>query len=75
MFWKEQRLGRRRKRNVTVSFAVEGRFFFTGILFLPVLANGVGDFDQPSAVFRNFQNIRRRKILGAVLRRVAERLE
>ena len=75
MFWKEQRLGRRHQRNVTVSFAVEGRFFFAGILFLPVLADRVGDFDEPSAVFTNFQNIRRRKILGAILRRVAERLE
>ena len=49
--------------------------FFTGVLFLPVLANGVGDFDEPSTVFRNFQNVRRRKILGAILRGSAERLE
>ena len=75
MFGKEQRLGRRRQRNVTVSFAVEGRFFFAGVLFLPVLANGVGDFDQPSAVFGRFQNVRRAKILGGILRRIAERLE
>ena len=75
MFWKEQRLGRRRQRNMTVHHAVEGIFFFTGILFLPVLANCVADFDQPRAVFHNFQHVRRGKILGAILRRVAERLE
>ncbi len=60
---------------MAVSFTVEGRFFFAGVLFLPVLANGIGDFDQPRAVFRNFQNIRRGEIFGAVLRRIAERLE
>lgn len=75
MFWKQQGLGRRRQRNVTVSFAVEGRFFFAGILFLPVLANGIADFDQPSAVFRQFQHIRRGEILGGVLGKITERLE
>ena len=49
--------------------------FFAGVLVLPMLADGVGDFDQPSAVFGRFQNVRRRKILGAILRGVAERLE
>ena len=75
MFWKEQRLGRRRQGSVTVHHAVEGMVFFAGVLLLPVLANGVADFDQPSAVFRNLQNVGSRKILGAVLRGVAERLE
>ena len=75
MFWKEQRLGRRRQGSVTVHHAVEGMIFFAGVLLLPVLANGVADFDQPSAVFRNLQNIRRRKILGGVLGGIAERLE
>lgn len=40
-----------------------------------MLANRVRDFDQPSAVFRNLQNVGSRKILGAVLRGIAERLE
>ena len=75
MFGKSQRLGRRHQRNVTVHHAVEGMVFFAGVLFLPMLANGVGDFDQPRAVFGNLQNVRRRKILGAILRRVAKRLE
>ena len=60
---------------MTVSFAVEGRFFFAGVLLLPMLANGVGDFNQPSTVFCNFQNIRRGEILGAILRGISERLE
>jgi len=42
---------------------------------MPVLANGFRDLDQPSAVFGQFQHIRRRKILRAVLRGIAERLE
>lgn len=75
MFGKEQRLGCRRQRNVAVSFAAEGSFFFAGVLFLPMLANGIADFDQPSAVFRQFQNVRRRKILGGVLGKITERLE
>ena len=48
---------------------------FAGVLMLPVLADGVGDFDEPSAVFGRFQNIGSRKILCAVLRGIAERLE
>ena len=55
--------------------AVESQIFFPCILFLPVLANGVADFDQPRAVFRQFQNVRRGKILGGILREIAERLE
>ena len=74
MFWRK-RLGRRRQGSVTVHHTVEGMVFFAGVLLLPVLANGVADFDQPSAVFRNLQNIRRRKILGGVLGGIAERLE
>jgi len=42
---------------------------------LPVLADGVGNFDKPRTVFGGFQNIGSRKILGAVLRGIAERLE
>lgn len=75
MFGKKQRLGRRRQGNVTVYFAVIGMVFFAGVLFLPVLANGVADFDQPSAVFRQFQNIRRSEILGGILGKITERLE
>ena len=75
MFWKEQRLGRRRQGNVTVSCSIEGRVFFPSVLFLPVLANGVSDFDEPRAVFGNLQNVRRRKILGGILRRITQRLE
>ena len=48
---------------------------FFGVLFLPVLANGVADLDQPSAVFRQFQNVRRGEILRGVLGKIAERLE
>jgi hypothetical protein len=40
-----------------------------------MLADGVGDFDEPSAVIEQFQQIRRGKILGAILRRIAKRLE
>jgi len=40
-----------------------------------MLANGVADFDQPSAVFRQFQHVRRGKILGGILGRIAQRLE
>jgi len=60
---------------MTVHHAVKGMVFFAGVLFLPVLANGVADFDQPRAVFRQFQNIRRSEILGGILRRIAQRLE
>lgn len=48
---------------------------FAGVLVLPVLANGVADLDQPSAVFCQFQNVRRGKILAAIGRRIAQRLE
>jgi hypothetical protein len=60
---------------VTVHHAVEGMVFFAGVLFLPVLANDVCDFDEPSAVFGQFQNVCRCEILGAILRGIAERLE
>ena len=49
--------------------------FLAGILMLPVLGDGVGDFDEPGTVFGSFQNIGSRKILCAVLRGIAERLE
>jgi hypothetical protein len=50
-------------------------FFLAGVLFLPVLTDGVGDFDEPSVVCGDLQNIRRRKILGAILHGGAERFE
>lgn len=60
---------------MTVHHAVEGLVFFAGVLFLPVLANGVCGFDQPTAVFGQFQHVRRGEILGGVLGRITERLE
>ena len=60
---------------VTVARAVNGRILFPGVLVLPMLANGVGDFDQPRGIFGFFQNIGSRKILRAVLGGVAECLE
>ena len=75
MFWKRQRLGHRRQGSVTVHHAVEAMVFFAGVLLLPVLANGVADFDQPSAVFGQFQHVRRGEILGGVLGGIAKRLE
>ena len=42
---------------------------------LPVLADGVGGFDEPSTVFGGFENVRRGEILGGVLGGIAERLE
>ena len=48
---------------------------FAGVLMLPMLADGIGDFHKPSAVFGRFQNIGRRKILGGILGGIAERLE
>ena len=50
-------------------------FLPAGVLFLPVLADGIGDFDEPSAVFGDLQNIRRRKIFGAILNGGAEWFE
>ena len=40
-----------------------------------MLANGVADFDQPTTVFRHFQNVRRGEILGGIWGGIAERLE
>ena len=48
---------------------------FAGVLLLPVLTNGVADFDQPTTVFRHFQHVRRGEILGGIWRRIAKRLE
>ena len=48
---------------------------FPGILLLPVLANGIADFDQPTTVFRHFQHVRRGKILGGIWGKITERLE
>ena len=60
---------------VTVARAVHGNIFLPGVLMLPMLANSICDLDQPSAVFGQFQHVRHRKILGGILRRIAERLE
>ena len=49
--------------------------FLAGVLVLRMQAYGVGDFDEPGTVFGCFQNIGSRKILCAVLRGIAERLE
>ena len=40
-----------------------------------MLANGIGDFDQPRGIFGLFQNVGSRKKLHAVWGRIAERLE
>lgn len=48
---------------------------FSSVLFLPMLANGVADFDQPTTVFRHFQHVRRGKILGGIWGKITERLE
>lgn len=60
---------------MTILRQIRRMVFFAGILVLPMLANGVADFDQPSTVFRQFQNVRRGKILAAIGRRIAQRLE
>ena len=49
--------------------------FVAGVLVLPMLADSVGDFDEPRAVFGGFENVSSGKKLGAVLRGIAERLE
>ena len=42
---------------------------------MPVLADGIGLFDEPSTIFGRFKNIGSRKILCAVLRWIAKRFE
>ncbi len=49
--------------------------FFSSVLILPMLANGVADFDQPTPVFRHFQHVRRGEILRGIWGKIAERLE
>ena len=49
--------------------------FLASVLVLPMLAYGVGDFGEPGTIFGSFQNVGSRKILCAVLRGIAERLE
>lgn len=46
-----------------------------GVLPLPVLANGAGDFGKPRAVLGQFQDIRRGEKLDAIRRRIAQRLQ
>ena len=60
---------------MTILRRVRRMVFCAGVLVLPVLADGIGDFDEPGTIFGRFQNIGSRKILGAVLCRIAERLE
>ena len=48
---------------------------FAGILLPPMLIDGVRQFGEPSAILERFQNIHRRKKFGAVLGRIAKRLE
>ena len=59
---------------MTILRQVRRMVFFAGVLMLPMLADGVGCFDEPGTIFGSFQNIGSRKILCAVLRRIAERL-
>ena len=49
--------------------------FLAGVLVLPVLADGVGDFDEPGTVFGGFENVSSSEKFCAILGRVAERLE
>ena len=49
--------------------------FLAGVPFLPMLADGIGHFDEPRTVFRQFQHVGGGKKLDTVLRRIAERLE
>ena len=60
---------------MTILRQVRRMVFLTGVLVLPMLADGVGDFDEPGTVFGRFQNIGSRKKFRAVLRGIAERLE
>lgn len=60
---------------MTILRQVRKMVFLAGVLVLPMLADGVGNFDEPGAVFGRFQNVGSRKILCAVLRGIAERLE
>ena len=60
---------------MTILRQVRRMVFLAGVLVLPVLADGVGNFGEPSAVFGGFQNVGSRKELGAVLSGIAERLE
>ena len=59
---------------MTILRQVRRMVFLAGVLMLPMLGDGVGDFDQPSAVFRNLQNIRRGEILGGVLGGIGKRI-
>ena len=60
---------------MTILRQVRRMVFLSGVLVLPMLANGVGGFDEPSTVFGGFENVRRGEILGGVLGGIAERLE
>ena len=60
---------------MTILRQVRRMIFLSGVLVLPMLADGVGCFDEPSTVFGGFENVRRGEILGGVLGGIAERLE
>lgn len=60
---------------MTILRQIRRMVFLAGVLVLPVLANRIGDLDQPSAVFHGFQHVRRGEILGGILGGIAQRLE
>ena len=67
--------GRTDQQRITILLHIHRMVFLAGVLVLPMLADGVGDFNQPSAVFGQFQHVGSGKKLDAVLRRIAQRLE
>jgi hypothetical protein len=60
---------------MAVACAVGRMVFVAGVLVLPVCVDCRCHLDQPSTVFGRFQKVCRGKILGAIRRRIAERLE
>ena len=60
---------------MAVACAVGRMVFVASVLVLPVRVDCCCHLDQPSAVFGSFQKVCRGKILGAVRRGIAERLE
>jgi hypothetical protein len=55
--------------------AVHGNQFFPAVLVLPMCVNGSGHFYKPGAVLGDFQKVTSGKILCAVGRRIAKRLD
>ena len=60
---------------MAVACAIGRMVFVAGVLVLPVCVDCRCHLDQPTAVFGSFQKVCRGKILGAVRRGIAERLE